>query len=66
MTITSDNYLTLRLVSSLNNPQNTEMNFCENIKFWHVENHHNLSQATLWINNFKNFKNQRIDFFEKN
>jgi hypothetical protein len=24
-------YLTLRSVSSLNNPQNTEMKFCENI-----------------------------------
>ncbi len=26
------NYLTLRSVSSLNNPQNSEMKFCENIK----------------------------------
>jgi hypothetical protein len=25
-------YLTLRLVSSLNNPQNSEMKFCENMK----------------------------------
>jgi hypothetical protein len=25
-------YLTLRSVSSLNNPQNSEMKFCENIK----------------------------------
>ncbi len=29
------NYLTLRLVSSLNNnPQNNEMNFCENIEVY--------------------------------
>jgi hypothetical protein len=27
------NYLTMRLVSSLNNPQNSEMEFCENMKF---------------------------------
>jgi hypothetical protein len=40
MTITSDNYLTLRLVSSLNNSQNIEMNFCENIKVLTFENHH--------------------------
>jgi len=26
-------YLTLRSISSLNNPQNSEMNFCENMKF---------------------------------
>jgi hypothetical protein len=27
------NYLTMRSVSSLNNPQNSEMKFCENMKF---------------------------------
>jgi hypothetical protein len=25
------NYLTLRSISSLNNPQNSEMKFCENV-----------------------------------
>jgi hypothetical protein len=30
--ISSSDYLTLRSVSSLNNPQNTEMKLCENMK----------------------------------
>jgi hypothetical protein len=34
-------YLTLRSTSALNNPQNSKMKFCENIKLMNVENHHN-------------------------
>ncbi len=39
-TLFTFNYLTLRLVLSLNNPQNSEMIFCENMKL-KVENHPN-------------------------
>jgi hypothetical protein len=43
-------YLTLRLVSSSKNPQNSEMNFLVKVSY-HVENHHNYHIIGYILNN---------------